>query len=371
VAHSLFWRRFALTSSSLLLALGACELTARIVLPVPPNPLRQPQIAYQYDPDLRYVYLPNQKGWIDDGFVTINSLGFRGAEVASPKPPGRFRTVVLGDSLTVGYGVSDGETYAAQLERLLHERFPARQLDVVNLGVTGYSTRQEVALLSRHLPSLQPDLVLVGFYTNDLPDALEDEPSSGPGGTHIVASNPQRGQVLHMAQATSWSDAQLRRSRLAYALGRTFRRLTGTGEWATSHYSMELALLEGKSSAPLDRAWQQVETRFGRLRSLADASKFSVAIVVLPCREQVMGQFPNALYQTRVRAIADRLGFSVVDPLPFLVASRIGKDALFVPYDRNHPSATGHRIIAESILEYVTSQEGLAVASTRVERGDF
>ena len=42
--------------------------------------------VYQSDPDIRYVLLPNQRGWIDDGFVTTNSLGFRGREVTLPKP---------------------------------------------------------------------------------------------------------------------------------------------------------------------------------------------------------------------------------------------------------------------------------------------
>src|SRR6476646_3134385 len=100
-----FWRRVALSFAAMLFALGGCELAARLLFPAPPDPTRQPQIVYQYDPELRYVYVPGQRGWIDDGFVTINSLGFRGKEPVSPKPPGRFRVVVVGDSLTVGYGV--------------------------------------------------------------------------------------------------------------------------------------------------------------------------------------------------------------------------------------------------------------------------
>ena len=73
--------------------LGLCELAARAILPAPPNGARQPQIVYRYDPEIRYVYVPNQRGWIDDGFVSINSLGFSGPDVAVPKPVGRFRVV--------------------------------------------------------------------------------------------------------------------------------------------------------------------------------------------------------------------------------------------------------------------------------------
>ena len=160
-------------------------------------PARQPQVAYLYDPEIRYVLAPSQQGWIDDGLITVNSSGFRGPEVVVPKPPGRFRIVVVGDSLTLGWGVADDETYAARLERLLRARFPGRDLDVVNLGVGGYDTRQEVTLLARKAARLDPDLVLVGFYSNDVPDALEDE----TGGTQVAASNPVPGQLLRMNPA--------------------------------------------------------------------------------------------------------------------------------------------------------------------------
>ena len=116
--------------------------------------------------------------------------GFRGAEVAIPKPPGRFRVVVIGDSVTLGWGVADDETFSARLERLLHERFPHRDLDVVNLGVGGYDTRQEVTLLARNVSRLEPDLVLVGFYSNDVPDTLDDEGSATGGGAILVPGIP-------------------------------------------------------------------------------------------------------------------------------------------------------------------------------------
>src|SRR5260370_29076108 len=120
-----------------LFAFLACEGAARAVFPAPPDSTRRPQIVYQFDPEIRYVILPNQRGWIDDGFVTTNSLGFRGREVASPKPRGRLRIVAIGDSVTFGWGVNDTETFCSQLEQMLHKRFPDRDLDVVNLAVGG------------------------------------------------------------------------------------------------------------------------------------------------------------------------------------------------------------------------------------------
>lgn len=334
-------------------ALGLCELGARMVFPRPPVGTREPQLALLYDPEVRYVMAPSQHGWIDDGLVTVNALGFRGPEVAVPKPHGRFRVVVVGDSLTMGWGVADDETYAARFERLLHARFPGRDIDVLNLGVGGYDTRQEVTLLARDAARLEPDLVLVGFYSNDVPDALEDASS----GTKIAAKNPVAGQVMHINPTPSgfW-DRQLRKSRAIYVVGRAFNRLRGAGEWGMSRFSMEIDMLEGRGSPELEHAWETVAGQFQRLRSLADAKGFAVGIVILPCREQVMGQYPNARYQNRLRAIAEPLGFKVIDPLPLMTGNQ-ERQALFIPYDRNHPSAEGHALIAQAILRYVEEHQ--------------
>jgi len=355
--------KLLLGAVAVLLAFGICELAARALLPAPPDDTRQPQIAYRYDPEIRYVLAPNQQGWIDDGWMTINSLGFRGRDVVTPKPPGSFRVVVIGDSVTMGWGVGDNETYSAQLEELLHRRFPDRRLDVVNLGVGGYDTRQEVALLKRNVSRLQPDLVLVGFYSNDVPDALDDNQAGAPSGTRIAASHPEAGQLLHMnpSSSSSWI-RQLRRSRIVYTVGRLFIRLAGKGEWGMSRFAMELDLLQGRDSAELTEGWRKVEEQLGNLRGLAAANGFSVGIVVLPCKEQVLGQYPNARYQTRIRSIAQPIGFFVVDPLPSLAASRTRPDALFIPYDRNHPSAAGHRVIGEEIFHYIEQHEPFAVS---------
>jgi lysophospholipase L1-like esterase len=350
--------KLLLAAVAVLMAFGVCEVAARALLPAPPDDTKEPRIAYRYDPEIRYVLAPSQQGWIDDGWLTINSLGFRGPEVVTPKPAGTFRIVVIGDSVTMGWGVGDSETFSAQLEALLHKRFPGRRSDVVNLGVGGFDTRQEVALLRRNVARLQPDLVLVGFYSNDVPDSLDDKQTAAPSGTRIAASDPRTGQLLHMnpSSPSGWT-RQLRRSRITYTLGRLFNRLAGKGEWGMSRFAMELDLLQGRDSAELDRAWGKVEEQLQHLQGLAAANEFSVGIVVLPCKEQVLGQYPNARYQTRVRSIAQPLGFFVVDPLQSLAASRTRTDALFIPYDRNHPSAAGHRIIGEAIFHYIEQHD--------------
>jgi len=346
-------RQIGVAAIAAAIAFACCEVSARLFFPAPPDPTREPQLVYRYDPVVKYVLAANQRGWIDDAMATVNSLGFRGAELLFPKPASRFRVVFVGDSVTFGMGVNDAETFPAQLELLLHTRFPGKDLDVINLGVPGYDTRQEVLLLERYVASLSPDVVMLGFYTNDVPEALDDDNSSAAGATKVLTDHPEPGQILHLNQLTphSWLERQLRRSRAMFVAGRAINRVRGAGEWGMSRFSLELDMLQGKASPSLDAAWSKVAKQLDSLHSLAVDHGFRAGVVALPSRELVMGQYPGDHYVGRLRDLAASRDELVVDPLPLLMAAPGKKTALFIPYDRNHPTAAGDKIIAQAILD--------------------
>jgi hypothetical protein len=95
--------------------------------------------------------------------IGINAEGFRGAEWDARA--GRRRVLVLGDSFAFGWGVADDECAAARLAR-------ARpQWQVLNAAVSGYGPDQELLLLERLLPRVEPDAVAVVFCDNDVLEA--------------------------------------------------------------------------------------------------------------------------------------------------------------------------------------------------------
>jgi hypothetical protein len=111
---------------------------------------------------------PGYDGWFAGVPVRINSLGFRDRrEYSLDKPPGTFRIIVLGDSLTFGHGTLDDTTYPYLLEQQLRQWRPDVNWEVWNLGVPGYNTGQELAYLDEIGPRADPDLVIVGFFPND------------------------------------------------------------------------------------------------------------------------------------------------------------------------------------------------------------
>lgn len=112
-------------------------------------------------------YKPNQSNLPALGAqFSTNNFGLRDDPIAVPKPPGRLRILCLGGS-TTEEGPTNAATYPNILERALQARFPDRDLEVINGGVSG------MTLFSHHLRlpdylTMQPDLVVFYIGINDV-----------------------------------------------------------------------------------------------------------------------------------------------------------------------------------------------------------
>ena len=149
---------------------GVLELGARLsgldAAPAPRILLRRMDVDItfpfmQADRELFWAPVPGFRGRFLERPVAINSFGVRGPEPA-PEADG-IRVLSFGDSITFGYGVADDETYPAAMGRAL----AARGVEVVNAGVTGYTSHQVLGLVRRLAPRLQPRLVTICIGWND------------------------------------------------------------------------------------------------------------------------------------------------------------------------------------------------------------
>jgi hypothetical protein len=105
--------------------------------------------------------------------VRINSDGLRDREHTRVKPADTVRIAVLGDSFSEAMHLPMEQTFWSVLERKLQDcnAFPGKRVEVINFGVSGYGTAQELMTLRQKVWEYSPDIVMLAFTTyNDIYD---------------------------------------------------------------------------------------------------------------------------------------------------------------------------------------------------------
>ena len=174
------WTKVVVVSlPALLIAAIVVAVTVEIVVRARWDPRRGTPGLYAIDPIRGQRLTPGYDGWFAGVRVHINALGFRDPrDYDVYKRSNTFRILVLGDSVTFGHGCLFDTTYPRLLEQRLRDWNPRVDWQVWNLSVPGYNTSQELAQLREVAGLWQPDLVVVGFFINDLDDNV---PLSEPG----------------------------------------------------------------------------------------------------------------------------------------------------------------------------------------------
>ena len=176
---------------STLLCFVAMEVVLRVVTPIKTfvNPLRS---FHRHDPELGWRGTPNLKARFShvdfNVLVRSDAQGFRERQSTNSPGQGSPLLVVLGDSLTWGWGVENGEVFTDVMQNEL-----GSLADVRNCGVYAYGTLQELLLLRRCLTNgLRPRSVVVMFCANDFYDNINPaavRPSLAVEGTQVALRN--------------------------------------------------------------------------------------------------------------------------------------------------------------------------------------
>src|SRR6266508_1288044 len=155
-------KKLALMGFSICLMLLSGEFLIRYLITAWPfeTALYTPDYLTVRDIPLRWRYSSS------DG---RNALGLRNREVG-PKKPGTSRILFLGDSLIWSGETSSGELYTEILERRLNARSSngPHAFEVINAGIPGYTTYQELEFLKIYGLDMEPALVILGFVFNDV-----------------------------------------------------------------------------------------------------------------------------------------------------------------------------------------------------------
>ncbi len=298
----------AVVSSAVFLAVleGAARLLEK------PRPPRREVADYIWDWDDKmpggfYVMKSDGVGW--PPWEEFNRDGLRDRTRPHEKAEGLRRIAILGDSVTLGADLRPDEAYPQRLEARF--RSEGRRVEVMNVALWGWSTRQEHTAWQRIARSYQPDQAILAVCLNDIPELFNN------------LSRPPR-----------WLTRLHERSALV--------RLVVDAEGREID-SVERLFAEPDSPRvreAMNRFFEEVRA----LRRDVEADGAGFAVVVFPFRFQVSPGAPAPVVQQRIAAFCESEKLKCLDLLPTL--ERVGPSA-FVDYD--HLSPAGASLVADTL----------------------
>jgi lysophospholipase L1-like esterase len=267
-------------------------------------------------------------GYHRDG-ITINSAGFRDRDYPIVKRPNVFRVLCLGDSSTFGYGVPFSDLYHVKLEAELARRAVGSNIcyEVINAGVTGYTTAQCLGVYKHRGRTYQPDVVTLYAGVND----------------------PHRRLCL--------SDRQIIREDLPVWV----RRLTRNWLANLQFYRVMRLLIMGASASggekdrtPVPRvSKEEFQSNVLELNRLCRENGSTLVVISPPLNKvapRIVEQAPRIVeYRQRLHRLCQEHGIILLYVPELTEASEQDNGHYFV--DELHPTPAGHELLEQRLYE--------------------
>jgi hypothetical protein len=354
----------------------------------------------RFEPQL---YAPNrERGWTlragangvvsgeDRQYVRINSRGFRDREHSYDKLADTVRIAVLGNSWTEALQVPLDKTYCSVLERLLTQRgcFGGKKVEVLNFGVAGYSTGQELLTLQQEVWKYHPDIVVLAFYPpRDIANNVRELNN---------AANPERSPYFLYRQGKLVLDdsfravpelqaRQIALGGIGYRFKEHVRVLQAVGALQRAAKiriamaaarekaersgvdNLEYTIYRPPDETEMQNAWSVTEGLLLAMRDEVKGHGAEFRVVILASRPQVipdpakradlmrkLGVSDLTYADQRIRTVASSAGIPVTTLAPALVDYAEAHHVYLNGFNsRNlgagHWNETGHRVAAEAI----------------------
>jgi hypothetical protein len=357
-----------------------------------------------------WVGRPNVSGWYrteGEAYIQMNSDGFRDREHTKVKPENTFRIALLGDSFVEALQVPLDQDLAAVIERELSSctALAGRKAEVINFGVTGYGTDQELITLREKVWDYSPDIVVLDFYTgNDIVDnsrALSQKfyPNK------LASLKPffifKDGEMVvdasfvntdnYRSKLTWWGKAYIKikdHSRILQVLNIIQDALNNSNRRFSAQAIEEPLFSNGKHDQksnwidniykpPTDPEWQQAWQVTEKLISLmhdeviAKKADFVVVTFGGPFQRspsarqkeiQELGVTDWFYSEKRITALGESEGFSVLNLSPTMLANTEQNNACLYGFDDTlgcvgHWNASGHQLAGKMIASRLCQQQ--------------
>jgi hypothetical protein len=276
------------------------------------------------------TFFSKKKIW-DEKYANLNSQGYRDHEFTEAKPPNTFRILVLGDSLTWGSGVKKiNDLYTEILEDKLNQKPYKCHFEVLNLAKRGRNVKYYLNTLVSPGFSYNPDLVMIGFYINDIEAHKKDRPKD----VKILPS-----KAHHYFAKSSFA--------YWYAYW-GLNCLINKEKWIGYHLSY---------TNPNSFHWKRFSALWEDLLLKCKTRKIKTVILIFPYMRFLSDAHPFTTVYRSVTALSEKNGTVVLNLFP-LFKGQNPRD-MWVGITDPHPNETAHRIYADAIYKFFEKREDL------------
>jgi len=305
---------------TLILALCAAEVVLRVVNSSMKNydiemwryarELKEPSA----DPLLGHEHLTNASAVLESVTIRTNEWGMRGPGVG-PRVEDTRRILVLGDSITLGWGVREEDTLTARLQKMFADA--GQKVEVLNAGVGNYNTERDVEWFFTRLKDLQPTDIVVHYF---LRGAEKLYPADG--------------------------NTLLRNSEIAATVWMTLHGLLDRGgdQSLLDHYRQVYA--------PDEQGWIVAQASLKKLADYARAHGIRIFLAMMPDIHNLKN-YQFGFVHDLVKKVARDDGYTYVDLLPAFGA--LPPEQIWAMPGDPHPNALGHELMAKALFPVLES----------------
>ena len=303
--------------------------------------------------------------------VRINRFGLRDDEYVVPKPAGRFRVGVFGNSTTYGVGVAEDDRYTEQLERLLHERFAGEDIEVLNLGELSKGLTRFHGFWVEHGAELGLDAIVVGFSPGMLTRSADEHAAKVPASqlSRLKTSLKSVPLSVHVALYKTWTyptlDGLYRLS--LYRMGVLHVPLD---KWVgvSLAYAFDVP---GNDGSRTEELYAGFASDLSSLNDAVTAGGAQIVVMTIPSQFEIsehagdnIRNYPIRKIRIdpshRVAEIGRGLGLEVVDLKAPMVDIRANgpfnttvSESLYISHDFTHLGVGGHTLAAGVLVDAV------------------
>jgi lysophospholipase L1-like esterase len=301
------------------------------------------------DPDLGYRLRPNIDTQARGVHVVTNEYGLRGPSFRRTPAAGTHRLLALGDSVAFGFRLEQPDTFPVRLEEELEHR-DGGAWEVINAGVEGYNTRNELAFLRSSLLDFQPDTIVLVFNLND----YDYGPVMGPLGVLTL----DQSQRVRSDSLSIQSEFFLLLRWLVATQGKVW---TGDSPPTPSPGDQQAfdpfdryvsALRKQYYRDPNDERWPAMVEALRAMAELCRKRGIRLLVAIVPDGDQIGVAAPDLTPQHKLLELCTQLGLDCLDLQPSFTAA--GAEPLYL--DIMHPNAEGQRIMARDVAAHLLAR---------------